>query len=160
MTTETKELIAGERAYQNLLWSDHKHTTLEYLVYILDYTEEALHVLSRFEPGDKARTCVRKIAALAVAGISERDGSPDTYFEHDALKWIKREKSLEYYLAKIKMIAFQALAEEVDEDFLLDNGPWAASLEAIRDCAIVCLNVHGAPPRDVNDLLVRERKHI
>lgn len=86
MTTRTTVFAAidSERAYQKK-WEDPsmtdsggKHSVTEFLVYIRDYTEEALHFLSR-EPDPicepKALHSLRKIAALAVAAM-EQWGAP------------------------------------------------------------------------------------
>lgn len=74
------ELINGERDYQDKLWNEHtttsggKHSVTEFLVYIRDYTEEALHILSRNpepEASERASENVRKIAALAVVCMEQ-----------------------------------------------------------------------------------------
>ena len=77
--------IKNERKYQDELFGDQEtegqHSITEFLVYIRDYTEEALHVVSRMvdpECNDIALHIVRKIATLCVAcmeqnGIRERD---------------------------------------------------------------------------------------
>lgn len=72
--------IDGERDYQRK-WEDPtltdsggRHTNVEFLVYIRDYVEEALHFASR-EPDPKAvmfcTSSLRKIAALAVAAMEQ-----------------------------------------------------------------------------------------
>lgn len=78
--TEVYQAIDGERAYQ-MKWenpeitdSGGRHSNLEFLVYIRDYVEEALHFGSR-EPDPKFTTFsqnnLRKIAALAVAAMEQ-----------------------------------------------------------------------------------------
>ena len=75
--TEIYKLIDGEREYQEARWPSlyHDHSATEYLVYIRDYTEEALHRVSRDWDESFALENMRKIAALAVACM-ERHGSP------------------------------------------------------------------------------------
>ena len=88
--TEVYQAIDGERAYQ-MKWENPeitdnggKHSNLEFLVYIRDYVEEALHYGSR-QPDPKfltfSQNSLRKIAALAVAAMEQngtlhRPGSP------------------------------------------------------------------------------------
>lgn len=85
--SEVYKAIDGERSYQNG-WDDPlltdtcgRHTYTEFLVYIKDYADEALHIATR-RPDPEARVqnahALRKIAALAVAaleqnGVLERD---------------------------------------------------------------------------------------
>ena len=85
---EVYSAIDEERDYQDDKWnygttdSGGKHSVAEFLVYIRDYTEEALHTLSRkSEPECNvfAGNSVRKIAGLAVAcmeqnGVYHRNG--------------------------------------------------------------------------------------
>lgn len=72
--------IDTERAYQKK-WENSAvtdsgglHSNVEFLVYIRDYTEEALHIASR-QPDPDARVqntnALRKIAALAVAAMEQ-----------------------------------------------------------------------------------------
>jgi hypothetical protein len=77
---EVYAAIDGEREYQrkwesaDLTDSGGRHTNVEFLVYIRDYVEEALHAASR-DPDPKARVqnthAMRKIAALAVAAMEQ-----------------------------------------------------------------------------------------
>jgi hypothetical protein len=72
------EAIDGEREYQHKRWGDggENHSNLEYLAYIRDYVEEAMHRLSRESDSEVAlgtRNSLRKIAALAVCAM-ERNG--------------------------------------------------------------------------------------
>lgn len=78
------ELIDGERDYQELRWNGHTtsthgaHSVTEFLVFIRDYVDEALHTVSRKgepEASELASANVRKIAALAVACM-EQHGAP------------------------------------------------------------------------------------
>jgi len=74
------QAIDSERAYQEQRWhgDDQEgqagHSLEAWLVYIKDYTEEALHTLSRESyktANDKAIDSLRKIAGLAVAAMEE-----------------------------------------------------------------------------------------
>lgn len=83
MTQTRKEVYAvvdGERAYQQDRWGAHgqEHSPLEFLAYMRDYTEEAMHLCSRGSDEDVAYTVlsiVRKVTALGVACM-ERHGAP------------------------------------------------------------------------------------
>lgn len=66
--------IDGERSYQERRWPNHAHTPTEFLVYIVDYAQEALHVTSRNSDtvaGDKVLHNIRKVAALAVSCMEQ-----------------------------------------------------------------------------------------
>ena len=70
--SEVFAAIETERSYQKERWGSEgeKHSNLEYLVYIRDYVEEALHRLSRVSDAEcvyPTQDSLRKIAALAVA---------------------------------------------------------------------------------------------
>jgi|SRR5690242_2097269 len=70
-------LIDSERDYQDKRWPRpaHNHSITEYLVYIRDYVESALHQVTH-EDGDAGiRGHVRKIAALAVVCLEDH-GAP------------------------------------------------------------------------------------
>ena len=73
--TEVLAAIDGERAYQQNRWGQNggeMHSNLEYLAYIRDYVEEAMHRLSRVADSDAlgdTQDSLRKIAALAVAAL-------------------------------------------------------------------------------------------
>lgn len=76
---EVYAAIDSEREYQVSRWglSGESHSNLEYLVYIRDYVEEAMHRLSRTSDAaaqDATRDSLRKIAALAVVA-QERNGA-------------------------------------------------------------------------------------
>jgi len=74
--------VAEEREYQDILWGstmcEGKHSITEMLVYIRDYVEEGLHIMSR-EPSPqsdkKVLPNIRKIAAMAVATMQQH-GAP------------------------------------------------------------------------------------
>lgn len=77
---EVYRAIDGEREYQSKIWNSTTtetggiHNNTEFLVYIRDYVEEALHAVSRTgEPkaGEFAKNSLRKIAALAVAAMEQ-----------------------------------------------------------------------------------------
>ena len=77
---EVYAAIDGERNYQDSRWnpsSTHSggvHTNTEWLVYIRDYVEEAMHFTSRFsddEAGYRVAEIMRKIAAMSVAAMEQ-----------------------------------------------------------------------------------------
>lgn len=78
--TAVYSAIDAERQYQegwknpDLTDSGGVHSNLEYLVYIRDYVDEALHIASR-KPDSEARVqnthALRKIAAMAVAALEQ-----------------------------------------------------------------------------------------
>ena len=80
------KLIDGERAYQNKKWGVDsgraempEHSPQEWLTYIKDYAEEALHIGARepWETGEaKQMANIRKIAAIAVAAMEEHIVEP------------------------------------------------------------------------------------
>lgn len=81
---EVYSAIDGERAYQAERWNCNtssccgKHSVTEFLVYIKDYVDEALHIATRVadpEASQKELDIVRKIAALGVACM-EQHGAP------------------------------------------------------------------------------------
>lgn len=80
--TEVYRELNREREYQVERWKDScckgtEHTVTEFLVYMRDYVEEALHTLSReAEPAatNAALHTVRKVTALGVACM-ERHGA-------------------------------------------------------------------------------------
>lgn len=77
--------IDGERRYQDERWKDdfvsggvHQHSVTEWLVYIQDYTLEAMKIVSREsdpQASEKALHIIRKIAAMGVAAM-EQLGAP------------------------------------------------------------------------------------
>jgi len=85
---DAMQAIHDERRYQAERWNEHttstagRHSVTEFLVYMRDYVEEALHVVSREadpEASEKALHIVRKVAALGVAcmeqnGVRRRGG--------------------------------------------------------------------------------------
>lgn len=77
------EVVKKERAYQKALWGPTEeggeHSIAEFLVYIRDYTEEALHIQSRIAAPkctEQSLHIVRKITALAFACM-EQHGAPE-----------------------------------------------------------------------------------
>ena len=85
---EVYQALDGERDYQAQRWNESTtqtggfHSVTEFLVYMRDYTEEALHYLSRNsdpEATQFALNSIRKIAALGVNcmeqnGVTKREG--------------------------------------------------------------------------------------
>ena len=81
--SDVYKAIDTERAYQDAKWGPTEsiglHSITEFLVFIRDYTEEALHVESResMKTADpKSLENIRKIAGLAVACM-EQHGAPE-----------------------------------------------------------------------------------
>lgn len=79
---EVYAAIDSEREYQDARWngtaSGGRHSITEFLVYIKDYVEEALHIESRegvLTADPKALNIVRKVAGLAVVTM-EQHGAP------------------------------------------------------------------------------------
>jgi hypothetical protein len=81
---EVYTAIDGEREYQEKRWNPSttstggQHSVTEFLVYMRDYVEEALHHLSRNadpEASQCALGSVRKITTLGVACM-EQNGAP------------------------------------------------------------------------------------
>jgi len=79
------EHIDTERVYQAARWNERTtdtevlHSVTEFLVYIQDYTNEALHLVTRTaEPKAKeeALHIVRKITALGVACMEQNGSFP------------------------------------------------------------------------------------
>lgn len=77
---EVYKAIDGEREYQGLVWNENTtsckgiHNNTEFLVYIRDYVDEALHIQTRQASPDCdvfAQHTLRKIAALAVAAMEQ-----------------------------------------------------------------------------------------
>lgn len=70
--------ISNEREYQDLLWgptgSEGKHSILEFLNYIRDYTDEAIHNACRHADAaiqDELLDSLRKITTLGVAAMEQ-----------------------------------------------------------------------------------------
>jgi hypothetical protein len=80
--TEVYAALDSERDYQDQKWGIPEDpsfpTVTEFLTYMRDYTEEALHILSREPVPEADQTAlhnVRKVGALAVACM-EQHGAP------------------------------------------------------------------------------------
>lgn len=78
--SEVYAAIDSERDYQDQRWNCEttptcgKHSVTEFLVYMRDYIEEALHYASRNpdpQATEKALHDVRKVAALAVSCMEQ-----------------------------------------------------------------------------------------
>lgn len=73
--------IDEERLYQEARHGGHQHSVTEWLVYMRDYIEEALHTMSRHaDPVASTRAMhnVRKATALGVACM-EQHGAPSRW---------------------------------------------------------------------------------
>lgn len=76
--------IDGERDYQDQRWNAKTtttagiHSNLEFLVFIQDYVQEAMHKSSREAGAELTFTkhSLRKIAALAVAALEQNGVEP------------------------------------------------------------------------------------
>jgi len=82
--SEVYTLIDGERAYQDQKWnpstttSHGEHSWEEWYTYMVDYIQEAQHLLSRLpqqEGNLKAAAIMRKVTAMGVAAM-EQNGAP------------------------------------------------------------------------------------
>lgn len=82
---EVYSLIDGERHYQDQRWNESTtdtkglHSPQEWLSYIRDYTEEALHMGCREAEQickPKQMAIIRKIAAMAVAAMEQNGSTP------------------------------------------------------------------------------------
>jgi hypothetical protein len=79
---EVYKALDGERQYQNERWgptpSRGLHSVTEFLVFMRDYIEEAMHTESRESlttADPKALNIIRKITAMGVACM-EQNGAP------------------------------------------------------------------------------------
>lgn len=77
---EVYRLIDTEREYQDTRWNrsniTHKHSPEEWFTYMIDYINEAQHILSRedFKTCNiKAMDIMRKVGAMAVAAMEENE---------------------------------------------------------------------------------------
>ena len=79
------QLIDGERSYQDARWNSNTttsqgwHSPQEWLTFIRDYTDEALHIGCREADQvayNKQLAILRKIAGMAVAAM-EQHGAPE-----------------------------------------------------------------------------------
>ncbi len=66
--------LDSERDYQDQRWGETqcggKHSPTEYLVYMQDYINEAMHLVSRVEDpkgSEEAMNIIRKVTAMGVA---------------------------------------------------------------------------------------------
>lgn len=81
--SEVYSALDSERAYQDVRWgstrAEGKHEDVGlWLIYMRDYVEEALHIVSREADevaAPKALNSIRKVAALGVAAM-EQLGAP------------------------------------------------------------------------------------
>jgi len=123
------EAIRKEREYQNRLWGGTQeegiHSVTEYLVFIQDYVQEALHICSRKAApycDQDALHIMRKVAAMAVAcmeqnGIEQRDmGDLDKSCELHSVKCEEvDDKSIEELKDEEQEIC-EALAQPIEQE--------------------------------------------
>ena len=86
---EVFALLNGERAYQDIRWANdqaergtHIHNPTEWLVYIQDYLQEALHIASREDDQiahPKIMEIIRKIGGMSVAAMEQNGCEPRKY---------------------------------------------------------------------------------
>jgi hypothetical protein len=83
--SDVYKLIDGERDYQDKRWSAITtiskgiHTPDEFVLYMLDYLNEAQHVLSRESATTgrpKAMEIIRKITAMGVSAMEQNETNP------------------------------------------------------------------------------------
>jgi len=74
---EVFKAINDERDYQDVIWPDHVHSTIEYLAYIKHYVDKGISEVTVGKERD-ALDSLRKIGALAVAGM-EQNGCAKRY---------------------------------------------------------------------------------
>ncbi len=77
---KTIDCMLSEREYQEKIWNENttssggNHSHMEFFVFIKDYLDEAIHILSRNrepEASDKASHNMRKIAAMSLASLEK-----------------------------------------------------------------------------------------
>ncbi len=71
--------IDRERDYQTTKWGNPSHSNVEFLVYMRDYIDEALHLASRNSDeaiADAVRHNIRKVTALGVAALEQNGVLP------------------------------------------------------------------------------------
>ena len=131
-------LVRDEREYQRVRWPGHTHSAQEYLVFIRDYIEEALHLVSRNDETEIAPVAmgiVRKVAAMCVASREER---------HDQLPYSAHTKVTE----PRSIVAYLAdLYKEAETGLLGHVGDRYPAIHAIQSMAMQAMQQHGAPMR-------------
>ena len=84
------KIIDGEREYQDSVWNCQTtdscgiHSVAEWLVYINDYTLEAMHICARNQDPyarNLAMESIRKIAAMCVSAMEQIDTKPRVQME-------------------------------------------------------------------------------
>lgn len=80
--SDVYKLIDGERAYQDSKWNalttqtSGLHTPDEWVLYMIDYLTEALHILSRESANTgrpKAMEIIRKVTAMGVSAMEQNE---------------------------------------------------------------------------------------
>ena len=86
---KTIDCMLSEREYQEKIWNENttssggNHSHMEFFVFIKDYLDEAIHILSRNpepEASDKASHSMRKIAAMSLASLEKNSSMESTTF--------------------------------------------------------------------------------
>lgn len=79
------KLIDGERNYQDKLWNENttisqgKHTPDEWVLYMLDYLNDAQHILSHESATTsrpKAMEIIRKVTSMGVSAMEQNETKP------------------------------------------------------------------------------------
>ena len=76
--TQTYAAVDSEREYQESRWPGHTHEIESYLLYMQDYMNECIHVISRSDGSTAypiALNIIRKVTALGIACM-EQHGAP------------------------------------------------------------------------------------
>lgn len=155
---EVYALIQGEREYQTRLWPGHKHTYREYLIFVRDYLQEALHLESRFTGGDgQTKAIVRKVATMCLAAIEENSSScKDAYLAYNERRITQ---NLTLWLLDMTQIAEQWFVSARDSHGDLLWFPHNA-VHSIYEMAFHCMEEHGAPARDIEGDLVKRQRTV
>lgn len=109
---KVKEIVLGEIQYQESLWNENTteskgfHTLPEFLVFISDYLDEAIHLISR-NPEPKASLLashnLRKILTMILNGIHQNKFKDAFLFDLDRIQQnTKISLSVNETLAHIK----------------------------------------------------------
>lgn len=83
------DCMLSEREYQEMMWNKNTtesggyHSHMEFFVFIKDYLDEAINLLSRNpepEASDKASHNIRKIGAMSLASLEKNSSMESTTF--------------------------------------------------------------------------------
>jgi len=163
---EALAAIKSEREYQKKLWIPpaHKHTALQFAVYIRDYVQEGLHILSRFDMSSmpsgtdpnvetnkailQVTAIIRKVAAMALAYLEQENKSTSGLCSRFC-------SSLEELFVRLDRKAESVISNSVYEPWSLQQDILSRSMWELYNLALSGLVTFGAPLRDLNDLYHR-----